>query len=122
MNIGTDILYIPRLKKIITTYPSFIKKVYTKKEVIQASRYKDPLLFYATRFASKEAIIKATNGKYDFSEIEILKSSDGKPIDKIINNDNINIELSISYDNDYVIAFCITTMPNESSIPSHIEG
>ncbi len=106
-NIGTDILYIPRLKKVISTTPSFIKKVYTDKEIEIAKKIKEPINFYATRFASKEAIIKATQGKYDFLEIEILKGDNGEPIPKIISNPHLNIELSISYDFEYAIAFCI---------------
>ena len=105
--IGTDILYIPRIKKIIENTPSFIKKVYTKKELEIANSLKSPLEFYATRFAAKEAIIKATNGKFNFNEIEVLKAQSGKPLPHIIDNPNIQIELSLSYDNDYAIAFCI---------------
>lgn len=107
MKIGTDILYIPRLKKMIDTTPSFIKKVYTEKEIEIAQTFKNPLRFYASRFAGKEAIIKATNGKYDFKEIEINKDIDGKPIPKILTDLDINIELSLSFDNEYAIAFCI---------------
>ena len=69
--------------------------------------FQENLFFLATRFAAKEAIIKATNGKYDFKEIEITKAESGKPIPRIISNDNISIELSLSYDQDYAIAFCI---------------
>lgn len=102
--IGTDILYIPRLKKIIETYPNFIKKVYTEKEISIAESLNNPLEFYATRFVAKEAIIKATDGKYDFKEIEILKKENGKPFPIV---DNLNIELSLSYDNEYAIGFCL---------------
>ena len=103
--IGTDIVYIPKLKKMITK-KSFINFVYTKEEQQLASKFKDPTNFYATRFAGKEAIIKATNGKYDFRNIEILKDSDGKPLPKIL-NEGLDIALSLSFDNDYAIAFCI---------------
>ena len=92
--IGTDIVFIPRLKKMIDSNPSFIKKVYTEKELAIASNIKDPINFLATRFAAKEAIIKATNTKFDFNEIEI-------------NHEEYKINLSLSYDNDYAIAFCI---------------
>lgn len=109
MSIGTDILYIERLKKIIENSESFIKKVYTKKELEIASTMPNPLYFYATRFTAKEAIIKATNGLFEFNEIEILKDIDGKPLPHIINNPEININLSLSYDNEYAIAFCIVT-------------
>jgi len=109
MSIGTDILYIPRLKNIIETNKTFVKKVYTDKEIELAYNLNNPLKFFATRFTAKEAIIKATNGKYDFKEIEILKEINGKPKAYIINNPNIKIELSLSYDNDYATAFCIVT-------------
>ena len=105
--IGTDIVYIPRLKKMIDSNPSFIKKVYTEKELTIASTIKDPINFLATRFAAKEAIIKATNTKFDFNEIEILKDKLGEPIPSIINHKDYTINLSLSYDNDYAIAFCI---------------
>lgn len=107
MKIGTDIVYIPKLKKIIDATPTFVNKVYTSKEVDIANKIKEPYNFYATRFAAKEAIIKATDGKYDFKEIEILKKEDGSPSPIILINNDINIELSLSYDNDYAIAFCI---------------
>ena len=107
LNIGTDILYIPRLKKIINTTPNFINKVYTQNEINIANKLDNKLYFYATRFAAKEAIIKATGGVFDFQEIEILKEKSGKPLPYIINNKNINIQLSLSYDNEYAIAFCI---------------
>ena len=104
MDIGTDILYIPRLEKIIKENSNFIKKVYTSKE-IEISNGKTE--FFATRFVAKEAIIKATGGQYDFKEIEILKEKSGKPVAKIITDSSIIIDLSLSYDHDYAIAFCI---------------
>ena len=87
---GTDIVYIPRIRKMLTKNPIDLE---------------DKL--YRSRVAAKEAIIKATNGKYDFRQIEILKDIDGKPLPKIL-NENLNINLSLSFDNDYAIAFCIT--------------
>lgn len=104
--IGTDILYIPRLAKIIEKTPAFIKKVYTEKEQEIASCSNNPLYFFATRFAAKEAIIKASAGKFDFKEIEIDKDDDGSPLPKIIGQENILINLSLSFENEYAIAFC----------------
>ena len=106
--VGTDILYIPRLKKIIDENKGFIKRVYTEKEIELAKKLTNPLYFYATRFTAKEAIMKATDCKYDFNEIEILKEKNGKPTARITTNPNIKIELSLSYDNDYAICFCTT--------------
>ena len=106
--VGTDILYIPRLKKIINENKNFIKRVYTEKEIELAKKLTNPLYFYATRFTAKEAIMKATDCKYDFNEIEIVKEKSGKPIARITTNPNIKIELSLSYDNDYAVCFCTT--------------
>jgi len=106
-DIGTDIVSIKKLKRTINNSPSFIRKVYTSKELEIANSLTNPLNFYATRFAAKEAIFKATNAKFEFNEIEILKGSDGKPLPKIINHGDIKIKLSLSYDEDYAIAFCI---------------
>lgn len=108
IKLGTDILYIPRLKKIIKENRSFINKVYTEKEREIAKTLTDPIYFYATRFTAKEAIMKATDCEYDFREIEISKEKSGKPIAKITTNPNVKIELSLSYDNDYAICFCTT--------------
>ena len=105
-DIGTDIVYIPKLKKTIDTCQSFIKKIYTTKEIEIAKKIKEPYNFYATRFAAKEAIMKATNGKFDFQEIEILKGKIGEPIPSIINHKEYEIKLTLSYDNEYAIAFC----------------
>ena len=105
-NIGVDIVYIPEIKKYLNK-KSFINKVYTAKEIEIANTYREPYNFYATRFASKEAIIKATNGNFDFKEIEILKDNNGKPLAKIINHNNYIINISISFVKDYAIAFCI---------------
>lgn len=106
-DIGTDIVFIKRLEKIITTTPNFLNKVYTKKELAIASSLENPLHFYATRFAAKEAIFKATNCQFEFNQIEILKSQDGKPLPKILDHDDIKIKLSLSYDGEYAIAFCL---------------
>ena len=107
MQIGTDIVYIPKIKETIEKYPHFIKSTYTENEINLANKSKNNLSFYADRFAAKEAIIKATNGKYDFKEIEVLKNKDGKPVVRILTDNNINIELSLSFDKDYAIAFCV---------------
>ena len=108
-NIGTDIVYIPRLKNTIESMPTFLEKIYTEKEIAIASTIKVPFNFYATRFAAKEAIIKATNSKFDFKEIEILKGEMGEPIAYIINHPEYEIKISLSYDTDYAIAFCLCT-------------
>lgn len=108
-DIGTDIVSISRFQKVINTYPYFLKKYYTFNELKLAQTQKNSLSFYATRFAAKEAIYKALNGKHEFSEIEILKDETGKPIAKVLRHDDIKIKLSLSFEEEYIVAFCIVT-------------
>jgi holo-[acyl-carrier protein] synthase len=105
-DIGVDIVEIKKLKNIIETSPSFLTRFYTENELNVAKELENPIPFYATRFAAKEAIFKASGAKYEFNEIEILKSSDGKPTPHILNHNDIKIKLSLSYDGGYAIAFC----------------
>ena len=108
--IGTDIVNIIHLKETIKTNPHFLKKYYTFHELELAKILKNPYFFYATRFAAKEAIYKATNGEFEFHEIEILKDEYGKPVPKILHHNDIKIKLSLSYEKEYAIAFCIVLL------------
>lgn len=58
--------------------------------------------YMASIWCLKEAIIKATNHKYLFSEINITLSYNKEPICNIL-----NINLSISYEINYIIASAI---------------
>ncbi len=106
-NVGTDIVCISRLANTIAKMPTFIKKIYTDQELALAQEIKNPMNFYATRFAAKEAIMKATNLELEFREIEILKGSNGEPLAKLINHAEYELKISVSYDTDYAIAFCL---------------
>ena len=80
--IGTDILQIQRVRDIIdVSESSFVKKVYSRKEQEQVKMRTDSVLYYAMRFAGKEAVIKCFGDAADevyLNEIEILKYSIGK--------------------------------------------
>ncbi len=99
IGVGTDIVENKRITnkiaaKLLTP---------TEFEIYEKKNEQLKLEFLAGRFASKEAIIKATNKKYIFSEIEILNDEDGKPYCTTIPN----IELSISHEKNYSIAFAV---------------
>ena len=106
-NIGCDIVSIKRLKNTIALNPAFLKKTYTPKELKLASTLKNPIYFYATRFAAKEAIFKASGARFEFRQIEILKNQDGSPSPVIKGQEDIKIKLSLSYEDKYAVAFCI---------------
>jgi len=103
MKIGTDVVYIPRIKKLLEQEKS-LKKVFHKSE------YKDFRAEHiAGVFAVKEAFFKAIGKKVNWLEIEIKNKKTGKPL--LIISDNLrdkfkikDVDISISHDKDYAIA------------------
>ena len=95
----------------------FFLNSYSEKEKEEASRHSDPVFYFSTRFAGKEAIIKsiAIDESIRLSEIEILGTETGRPIvvltgavKTIAEKKEIkNVMISLSHDGDYAIAFAI---------------
>lgn len=83
--IGIDIVEIKRLEKVSRRWgKSFLKKVYTAKELAYARSKRFPYQHLAARFAAKEAIFKALGEvETDFvgwKNVEILNNAYGKPV------------------------------------------
>jgi holo-[acyl-carrier protein] synthase len=121
IGIGTDILKIQRIKKILKgpEGSGFLEKTFTKNELLLSKKHSDSTIFFATRFAGKEAIFKSF-GVYwhlddKLTDIEIIDGDFGEPIVKLSgrfkhissNEGNYKILLSLSYENDYAIAFAV---------------
>lgn len=114
LSIGVDIVSIKRIRDIITSSKRdrFLSKIFSSSEIKDALSKNDEAQFFAGRFAAKEAVKKASSTKSlissnNFKSIEIFNHESGKPGVKAPNCQNI--ELSISHDGNYAIAFCITS-------------
>ncbi|RCX09928.1 holo-[acyl-carrier-protein] synthase [Anaerobacterium chartisolvens] len=119
LGIGTDILKIDRIRKSYTSNEdSFIKKTYTYKEQKQAVERSDPALYFATRYAGKEAVFKSLGidgNIIKLNEIEILGTDTGQPKvtllgklkDIAAQKGVVNVYISLSYDTDYAVAYAI---------------
>ncbi|MGL5020917.1 MAG: holo-ACP synthase [Mycoplasmatales bacterium] len=94
--IGCDIIEHKRVNLKIAS------KVLTEKELKTFQKSNLKVEFLASRFAIKEAIIKATNKKYLMSEIEILNDEDGRAYTNI---EGMNI--SVSHEKNYSIAMAV---------------
>ena len=85
IGIGTDILEIKRIGKILNKHDKkFIKRIYGFNEISVIENKKNNLDHYLSkRFAAKEATWKAFNPKRGngliFKEIETLNDKNGKP-------------------------------------------
>lgn len=119
VGIGSDIIKIERVRRIFDKEGDpFIKKTYTEQEREEAMRRNDPAVYYASRFAGKEAVFKSLGidgASARLNEIEILHCETGQPVVtlKIFLNEFAekkgirNIMVTLSYEDDYAIAFAV---------------
>jgi len=115
---GTDIIETDRIKDAIKS-DTFIKKIFTEKEIDYCESKKDParIQSYAARFAAKEAIFKAISKVLhldygiEWTSIEILKEETGRPyVNLKIDNkkkQNLKIDVSLSHIKDYAVATAV---------------
>ncbi len=118
--IGTDIIEVARIEKIINENDALRQKLFTSAEQNycdkgKATRFQS----YAARFAAKEAFFKALGTGYRygmaFDEIEVLNDDLGKPFVKphgkvkkfLKENGLINTYLSLSHLKETAIAFVV---------------
>jgi len=89
--IGTDIVNIKRLDKILNSKDKAFKtRVFSKKEISYCEKKNNPSAYYAKRFAAKEALSKALGtgirSGINFKDIEISNNNLGKPTIKLKGN------------------------------------
>lgn len=114
--IGIDIIEIARIKAAAEKFgDSFLKKVYTDKEINYCRRRK--ALRYpelAVRFAAKEAFAKAlgvgiagfgrNNDGIKWTDMEIVNNAHGKPLIAQKGVISEKAQISLSHSQDYAVA------------------
>jgi holo-[acyl-carrier protein] synthase len=121
LGIGVDIIENLRISKLLKNN-LFIKRIFSKSEIIIANKTKDKISYYSKRFAAKEAFAKSIGTGLreglNFNDISIVNDKKGKPsflinekIKKIVKNQfktsSFNFFLSISDEKKYSIAYVI---------------
>jgi len=121
LGIGVDIVDNSRIDRFLKNN-SFIKRVFSKSEILSAKKIKDKKSYYSKRFAAKEAFSKSIGTGFrdnlNFKDISIVNNKLGKPsfvitekIKKIIKKhfktSSFNFFLSISDEKKYSIAYVI---------------
>ena len=121
IGIGIDIVENFRIKKTLLEHKlSFVKKILTKKELLELSQEKVLNNQVAGIFAAKEAVIKSLTNflgfSLNFQEVTIKKNQDGVP-KVIINNQiakqkikKVQISLSISHEKSFTVAIAIAEL------------
>ena len=121
LGIGVDMIKNRRIKNSIKK-KKFLKRIYSKKEIMISKQTSDKSTYYAKRFTAKESFAKALGYGFrknlNFKDIEVLNDEYGKPyfikskkiielVYKKFKTRKFNIFLSISDEEDYSIAFTI---------------
>ena len=113
---GVDIISIERIKGVFEDNNKW-NKIFSTKEINYFKEFKYPFPTIAGRFAAKEALYKALSNfkiDYEFNEISIItnrKTGINIEIDNEMLRNKLNgkyqIDISISHDSGYAVAFCI---------------
>lgn len=126
LGLGTDIVAVQRIERVIKDNPRFVEKVFSLGEQEYCSSKANPAQSYAARFAAKEAFMKALGTGWDegisWTQIEVINDAKGKPCLKLSGaTEDIAksrgtelIHLSLSHEKDYAIATVILEIKSES--------
>ena len=83
VGLGVDIVEIERMRKILERTPSFRERVFSEGERAYCDATSCPEAHYATRFAAKEAVLKALGTGFaqgiGVRDIEVRRTSKGRP-------------------------------------------
>ena len=118
--IGVDILAAQRMQQILWADGlAHFDRVFTPAEIAAAREHPNQIMYWASRFAAKEAVFKClrTDVAFRLDQIEIRSDAAGRPYAvlsgealDIANAEGIvRIDLSISYDQGYAAAFAVAS-------------
>ncbi|MBI4238712.1 MAG: holo-ACP synthase [Deltaproteobacteria bacterium] len=116
LGIGIDLVDVRRMEGIIFRWQErFLRRVFTDKEISYCNNKKNPAQRFATRYAAKEAVVKALYPKGEegicLQEIEI-DEKERRPVVNLYNSaknraDQIGVKkifVMISHDGNYGVA------------------
>lgn len=123
-SIGVDIVEIDRMRNILERTPSFKKRVFSEDERAYCEKTARPECHFATRFAAKEAVLKALGTGFSegigVRDVEVVINAKGKPQVKLYRRaaekarelDIKDIPISLSYTQDDAVA-CALALVSE---------
>ena len=121
IGVGVDIVDNKRIAKSIKN-KLFLKRIYTKEEILLSKKNGKKISFFANRFAAKEAFVKSLGIGFrknlNFKDISVKNNKLGKPsfsisnkiknlIKKRFKTTSFNFFLSISDEKNYSVAFVV---------------
>lgn len=119
IGIGTDIVDVSRIQRLLEKSPAFIEKVFCSTEITYCKDRANSAESFAVRFAAKEAMMKALGTGWaeqiSFKEICISSDEKGKPEIELLGATKAfadglgvkNIHLSLSHERTMALAFVV---------------
>lgn len=107
-SIGTDIEKTKKFKR----NKKLINFLFSKREIDQCKKKKEPHICYAGKFCAKESVVKALKGKVDIRTVEILNAENEEPEIYINGEKAKDFYCSISHAEDIAVATVITFCKN----------
>ena len=119
---GIDLVDIARIKRILARSPRFASKVFSETERAYCDSCANPEAHYATRFAAKEAVLKALGCGFapgvTVRDIEVVRNAKGTPrvvlhgraagIARELGVQSLPLSLSFTHDEAVACAMAIT--------------
>lgn len=120
--IGTDIIEVKRVEKIVASGRQYLETIFTEKEMEYCEAKARKSEHFAVRYAAKEAFLKALGSGWRdglaFSDIEIINDELGKPqvflhgeVKRVYNHHQIQ-QTSISLSHTKEIAIAVIILEN----------
>ncbi|MCX8041963.1 MAG: holo-ACP synthase [Thermodesulfobacteriaceae bacterium] len=119
LRLGTDLVYIPRIERLISQYGDrFLNKIFTSEEIEYALKRVRHAFHLASAFSVKEAFFKAVGGYSPFSWKEVVLKREpssgapflelrGKALEVFKSLSGNKIVVSLSHERDYVIGIVL---------------
>lgn len=83
VGLGVDIVEIDRVRAILRRSPAFARRAFSEEERAYCDAKANPEAHYATRFAAKEAVLKALGTGFSegigWLDVEVRRTSKGRP-------------------------------------------
>ena len=127
VSMGVDIVEVARIRAIMKRSPAFIERSFSLEERAYCDAAAQPEFHYATRFAAKEAVVKALGTGFTRgirpNDIEVSLSAKGKPRVRLHRNAakvaaELGVEempLSLSYTHNEAVACALALTETERS-------
>jgi holo-[acyl-carrier protein] synthase len=122
VGVGTDLVSIPRMRSALTRFRDRLcRRLYTPEERAEGEQRPLPEVHFASRFAAKEAVLKALGTGWGMGiawrEVEVVGSRGKAPVVRLSGRARLvaegrgirHIHLSLSHDGDYAVAFVVAT-------------